>query len=422
MGINMHTNKVSNADPLRCMKCGFCMSVCPVYQLDYTETKVARGRNILIRMASQNGLSKEQSYLDCLDSCMLCKRCEAVCPARLSPAEITIQAKNKRLQQTGKSWIDGYLKRFLMGNRTYLARGLGLTSLLPGLRKQSGRPLRHLADSFSLIRNNISLPSSLFSPFLPSLLPKKITPDPGIPEKGTIAFFPGCQFEFFQPETGKQLVKSLAAVGYTVVYPDDLGCCGLAVYSTGDLDTARKMARKNYHQLAKFEYIVTGCATCGAALKRYPKWLSHTTHSEDISSEKLHEFRRKIVDYSELLGQSTPKSPAKLTKPLRITYHDPCHLRVEQGIYEEPRKFLNQLKPFTFVEMDRADSCCGMAGVFGFKNRNISLALQKEKIQSIKRSKAHIVVTSCPGCVLGLKDGLKRHGVKVVVKHIGELT
>ena len=54
----------------------------------------------------------------------------------------------------------------------------------------------------------------------------------------------------------------------------DLTCCGLAVRSAGDVKTAQLMAEHNIEKLTSFDHIITGCATCGSALKDYGKWFS----------------------------------------------------------------------------------------------------------------------------------------------------
>ncbi|MBC8275553.1 MAG: (Fe-S)-binding protein, partial [Chloroflexi bacterium] len=50
-----------------------------------------------------------------------------------------------------------------------------------------------------------------------------------------------------------------------------------------------------------------------------------------------------------------------------------------------------------------------------------SLAIQAKKMQSIRRTGAQIVVTSCPGCLIQLRDGARRHGLPIEVMHISQL-
>jgi len=105
-----------------------------------------------------------------------------------------------------------------------------------------------------------------------------------------------------------------------------------------------------------------------------------------------------------------------------VTYHDPCHLRFHQGVYAEPREILNSIDGIKYVEMDNADACCGLGGSFSIAHRDISIGIQDKKMESLKRSGAQTVVTSCPGCMLYLAHGIRRNKLPVKVMHISRLT
>jgi glycolate oxidase iron-sulfur subunit len=231
-----------------------------------------------------------------------------------------------------------------------------------------------------------------------------------------VAFFPGCAFEFFFADFGKNIVLALAQAGFEVVNPSGLTCCGLAVQSAGDLVTAGEMAGRNMKALSGFDHIVTGCATCGSTLKNYENWLPLDPPPHPISRD----FSSKVKDFSEfLVGQGfKPKAATRL--PARVTYHDPCHLKWHQGIQESPRQLLTAIDGVDFVEMEGADSCCGLGGSFGITHRDESLAIQDRKMKSIAKTNADAVVTSCPGCLIQLTDGARRHQLPVKVMHISQ--
>jgi len=71
--------------------------------------------------------------------------------------------------------------------------------------------------------------------------------------------------------------------------------------------------------------------------------------------------------------------------------------------------------------MEGADTCCGLGGSFGIKHREISLAIQAKKMEAIKKTNAQVVVTSCPGCLIQLMDGVRRHQLPIKVMHIAQL-
>ena len=405
---------VSVDDASRCMKCGFCMSSCPVYNVDHIESHVARGRNVLIRWAGENSIPTDGDFGERLSYCLLCGRCEAVCPANVPSAAITVAARTNWVSKKGLNWLQRLIYRGILKQRPLMANLLDLAARIPGVSVKDGKPLRHLADSVSIFTRGLSIPK-LSRPFLSDRLPSRINPPKGVKVRGQVAFFPGCAFEFFFADVGERTALALAEAGYEVVYPRDLTCCGLAVRSAGDLATAQLMARHNIEILSKFDHVVTGCATCSSALKDYGKWFPEG----DAWQLQASNLASKVSDFSEFLAKEGFQPHP--TEPVTVTYHDPCHLKWHQGIKDEPRRLLDSIEGIKYIEMEGADECCGLGGAFGIAHRDISLAIQAKKMESIKKTGAKIVVTSCPGCIIQLRDGAQRHGLPIEVMHISQL-
>lgn len=393
------------------------MSACPVYAIDRTESHVARGRNQLIRSSSSSGFVTEPSYSASLSHCLLCKRCEAVCPARLLPASITLQARQQLLHSRKATyWFRRWVNKTLSKRRALLAKLAGISAVFPIKEQGNGPPLRHLADSISLFTGSASLPGRNLSILTNHIdrITRSVTPETS---GQRVAFFPGCMFEFFLSKAGERLVDVLARSGCEVIYPQGIGCCGQAVHSMGDLETARTIARRNMAATASYDRVVTGCATCGSALKGYARWFS----LEDPEFENAKAFSGKVQDFNEFIAPQTLRRASEIKGLGSVTYHDPCHLRQHQNIAEQPRAILRQLEGVDFIEMDNADACCGLGGSFGLKHRELSLAIQAKKIHSIEKTGAQAVVTSCPGCMINLNDGIRKFGLSIDVYHISEL-
>ena len=399
----------------RCMKCGFCMSACPVYNTDHIESHVARGRNMLVQFADSGEIAVDESYQKNLSYCLLCGRCQATCPAKVSSSTITAQARAQVVAEQGLSHAQRLVYRGILKNRPQVARMLGMVARLPGMSNRQGKPLRHLADFAGYFSRGLAVPR-LSSPFLAKRVPARTQPPEGVTKRGTVAVFPGCAYEFFFADIGQDIINSLAQAGFEVVYSADLTCCGMAVYSAGDVETARLMARKNIEALGSFDAVVTGCATCSSALKQYDEWFSAT----DPWHEKAKALSDKAHDFSDfLVREGFP--PATVPDQMTVTYHDPCHLRWHQGINEPPRTILNAIGGISLIEMEGADSCCGLGGSFGIIHRDISLAIQAKKMEAIRNTNAEAVVTSCPGCMIQLLDGANRHDMPVKVFHIAQV-
>jgi len=410
------TAQVRIDDPSRCMKCGFCMSVCPVYQQDFLEGHVARGRNMLIQMVDDGQIELTDPYREVLSYCLLCRRCVSVCPARLSPDQITLNARNKVNEKLGLTRIQRWVNRALLSHRSTLARMVGLAALLPSVASDGKRPLRHLANAASIFSRSVSFPS-LSSPSLKKRVETTTLPPKGQTVKGKVAVFPGCVFEFFQADIGKDMIDVLANQGYEVVYPEGLSCCGQAVHSAGDFKTAHLLAQRNIDVLAPYDTVITGCATCSSAMKAYSQWLSEDPQWQDKASA----FSQKVKDFSEFLADKIEVKEDTPPTLMTVTYHDPCHLKQHQGVADAPRKILKSLPGIRFIEMENADACCGLGGSFSLSHRDISQAIQEKKINSIENTGADAVITSCPGCLMYLADGIRRHRLPIKVLHIAQL-
>jgi len=395
------------------------MSVCPVYREDLLEGHVARGRNMLIKSVENNQTTPVDAYREELSYCLLCKRCGSLCPARLSPDKITLKARNRMIESLGLPRMQRWVNRALLNHRSGLARMVGMTALLPIIASNGKRPLRHLADTVSIFSGSVSIPL-LSSPTLKKRIDGVTQPPNHQAAKGKVAVFPGCVFEFFQAHIGEAMIAALTEAGYEVAYRADLGCCGQAVHSAGDFKTARGMAEKNIDTLAAYDTVITGCATCGSAMRAYGQWFEEG----DSRRNKAAVFSGKVMDFSEFLAdqnRQTDKKTDGMPDTITVTYHDPCHLRQHQGVYEAPRKILISLPGVRFIEMENADACCGLGGSFGISHRDISSAIQEKKINAIKKTGADAVVTSCPGCLMYLAHGVQRHKLAVKVLHIAEL-
>jgi glycolate oxidase iron-sulfur subunit len=135
-------------------------------------------------------------------------------------------------------------------------------------------------------------------------------------------------------------------------------------------------------------------------------------------------FSRKVSDSSRFLAQLPGlkmKDDGQGKKILRVTYHDPCHLRRKLGIFQEPRDLLQRIPGLQYVEMIDANRCCGQGGSFNILNYDLSLKILGRKTRAVEDRGADIVTTTCSGCLLQLMDGLHQAGLKKEVRHLVEM-
>jgi glycolate oxidase iron-sulfur subunit len=243
---------------------------------------------------------------------------------------------------------------------------------------------------------------------------QEITPAIG-QERGTIGFFLGCVMSLIFSDASRATIKLLTSLGYRVITPRNQVCCGAPNMLGGDLAGLQEAVRTNVAVFAGYDvdFIVTDCGGCGAELKKY----GH--HSE---GEEAGEFSAKVRDISEVLALHADELALLLQPlPLKVTYHDPCHIAHCQGIRKEPRELLKLVPGLEYRELEMADACCGSAGTYNIAKPEMADRILQRKLASIAASGAEVLITSNPGCLLQLKKGLAEELPGVKIMHLTEI-
>jgi glycolate oxidase iron-sulfur subunit len=224
---------------------------------------------------------------------------------------------------------------------------------------------------------------------------------------GRVAFFPGCVVAFFQQDIGRAAITVLNGIGYDVIAPKGLQCCGRPLLSLGDRKGAEELALQNSAVLAglQVDAVVTACASCGLTFKReYPRLLPPGVKTPHI------------LDIHEILSRGlSEKSLCAVQKT--VTFHDPCHLGRGQGLSGTARDVLRSVPGLALVEMKNADRCCGFGGVMRITQGKLSNAIAGDKAAMITATGASAVVTGCPGCRMQITEALRRAGSGIDVVH-----
>jgi len=98
-----------------------------------------------------------------------------------------------------------------------------------------------------------------------------------------------------------------------------------------------------------------------------------------------------------------------------VTYHDPCFLGKQNGIYDEPRNLLHAIPGLTLKELDRSRErslCCEGGGgrMWVESSSEAGERLAEVRVKDAVELGAEILVTSCPLCILTLEDAVKTSG------------
>ena len=135
----------------------------------------------------------------------------------------------------------------------------------------------------------------------------------------------------------------------------------------------------------------------------------------------------KVITFVELIERYLNEGRIKLDKSKtkgRITYHDPCQIARNGGIYEQPRNILKHLTD-DFVDMEpnrQANWCCGGGGglvVIGEKDFRMKSA--KVKADQVKATAAEILCTACENCHSQLSDLNEHYKLDVKVEFLSNL-
>lgn len=233
-----------------------------------------------------------------------------------------------------------------------------------------------------------------------------------------VALFVTCLVDLFRPTAGFAAVKLLQQAGCDVEIPDTQTCCGQPTYNNGDKKNATLLAKQVIDTFQSFDYIVAPSGSCAGMLRiHYPILFKDDPEYSDKAnklSNKCHELTGFIVDILQC-------SRVDISLDASLTYHDSCSCLREAGIKEQPRQLLKSIENATIKEMDDSESCCGFGGTFCVKYPEISERMVNDKIDSIQRSGAEIVVSSDLGCLMNIAGRCKRLGMPVKAFHIAEV-
>ena len=396
-------------DAFKCMRCGLCQTVCPIYAQLYTESSVARGKVRLIRELIDGKVDVTPRLKEIMDLCLDCKACVANCPAMVPANELIFAARAHITSQEG---LPLPMKGVLQGLSNNSLQEFG-RMLMHFYQSSGAQKILRSSGVVKAISDDLAHKESMI-PTMASTGFRSIASSQASRKKGgmKVAYFVSCMTHLTGTELGKKVVTVLEQHGCEVIIPIDVRCCGTPHLAYGDVEGAASLAVHNMAILnaCGAEAIVTDCATCGSALKKYGKL---TPGSDN--------FAKKVYDISEFLVKVTGIKPGTIKNEIVVTYHDPCHLNRGQGEGGAARAVIRSVPGLTLKEMPEADRCCGGAGSFGINHYDLSMGILDRKIGNIERVNPQLILTSCPACKMQLQHGLQRSSLDIAVKHPIEL-
>jgi glycolate oxidase iron-sulfur subunit len=232
------------------------------------------------------------------------------------------------------------------------------------------------------------------------------------PKRARVALFQGCVGDALYPETTAATARVLQQNGCEVVIPRGQTCCGAIHYHSGVEGPALALARQNLAAFdpGTFDAIIVNAAGCGAMLKDYAHLLPAAEHAA------AEHFVSKVKDISEFLVALGPIPPPHAL-PIKVTYHDACHLCHGQQIRSQPRQLLSLIPGLELVPLEESEICCGAAGTYNLTQPEMSERLGRRKMDFIVATGATTVATGNVGCILQIARKIKERKSPMTVAH-----
>ena len=400
---------------LRCVRCGACANVCPVYRLvgGHRMGYIYIGAIGLILTYLFHGKDRAKALVQ---NCVNCQACKSVCAAGIDLPGLIEEIRMRYIEQDGNSLPMNLLASTLKNRKAF--------HTLLKFAKYAQKPLtggeqfiRHLPSMFAKDNEFRALPAIADKAFRDrwEKLDRPVSANPSL----RVAIFAGCVQDFVYPEQLEAAVKLMQGHNIRVDFPMDQSCCGLPVVMMGQRETARDVALQNMDAFEKGDYdvILTLCASCASQLKEGYVELFAGQPGRQARAKALAD---KVMDFSTFAKEKLGLSAESFNhSDEKVTYHASCHLCRGLGVKEAPRELIAAAADY--VPAAEEEVCCGFGGTYSAKFPEVSAALLRKKLDGIADTGAARVVMDCPGCVLQIRGGAEKDGKGLKVTHISEL-
>jgi Fe-S oxidoreductase/FAD/FMN-containing dehydrogenase len=391
-----------------CHGCSKCTTVtdqtrmCPVFKVTRDEAAAPKAKANLLRALIGGAMNQRMLYhhqvQQVMDQCVNCGSCYLECPSNVNIPKLAMEAKARYAERFGTS-----LPHRITANVESAAHWLHpLASVIQGLARlpkvhqlvtrTTGLASQHRMVSFAR-RNFYQTGPSHISGNGPNVL-----------------FFVGCYAAYIRPELAHAAVDVMKQMGARIHIPKQW-CCGLPHLSKGMVAAARGKVERNVNAwealMADVDYVVVTCSSCGYALIQDWAYL--------IDEKRVGWLKEKVVHISQLVLDHGHRLNFK-TRPVKLAYHQPCHLRLQP----QKNTSLKVLANLPGVQIQGLGShCCGMAGSWGLlaENYALSQAIGTPMLGRLNTSGVDVGVTDCPTCQMQMEHGAElpiRHPIEVV--------
>ena len=369
----------------QCVQCGYCIDVCEAHEMTPWESVTPRGKIYYLNQLDKAGfgivdkalgrkVTVSPEFVDAMYKCTGCGNCEAVCHANIHLVEFW---------ETVRTWL---------------------------VKNDFGPMPAHkvMQERIKESHNPYGEPDETKDAWWPKNVEKAAVPD--------VLFFAGCTASYRMQELAFAGVTVLSRAGVSIgtMGPEEW-CCTSPLLRTGVTELSPTFYRHTVEVadgMGAKDMVMT-CSGCyKTVLKDSGKYYAKT-------GQNVYHFSQYV---EKLIADR--KLPLNNEFKVKATYHDPCHLGRHAGVYEPARNIIKKIKGIEFVEMYRSrelSRCCGAGGGYKSQYGDYAVTIAADRIADAAEVGADLIITSCPFCVLNLRQGAKKAGSKIKVMDLSEV-
>jgi glycolate oxidase iron-sulfur subunit len=405
-----------------CVHCGFCLPACPTYLLGGQEMDSPRGRILLMDAALKEEIDLNRTVVQHWDSCLGCMACVTACPSGVQYGRLIEQTRQQVERRHRRPIRQRGLRAAVFALLPHHRRLRALGVLLAGYRASGMQRLVRRSGVVprlpAMLQSVETLTPQLSLRGLRAAAPRRLAPVSGRPRM-RVAMLTGCVQRAFFGEVNAATARVLSCWGCVVLAPPAQGCCGALELHAGREAAALRRARSLIAVLERTgaDRIAVNSAGCGSVMKEYGDLLA----DDPAWAARAAAFAGRVRDVSEILVELGRPLATLHPLPLRLAYHDACHLAHAQGIRAEPRAVLAAIPGLEIVTASEAEVCCGSAGVYNLIEPGVAAELGRRKAERIRAVRPDAVAAANPGCLLQIGGWLARDGEPLPTFHPVEL-
>ena len=367
--------KLSYDEVAKCNRCGFCLPSCPIYLVEKTESSSPRGRNVMTRSVIEGKLNLSPDTEKSIFSCLGCGACVEVCLSSVATKDIIFRDRECQV-----------------GEGIYPKIAAQLAKTLDRVHNISDDDNEERGEWRELIKD---LPENAFEK-----------------EHAEVIFFVGCVASFFpmvqKIPVNMSHIMERAGVDFTILGGEEW-CCGFPLIGAGMPDKMKTLMEHNLKKVKDVgaKAIVFTCPSCYHTWKHLYKTDVKLYHASQMMDELIKNKHISLKD----VGTT-------------VTYHDPCDLGRNSGVFNEPREVLNAIPGLKLVELPlnrQFSVCCGGGGNLEMTDPGLSGRVAQMKLDAIQKTGAETVVTACQQCVRTMASRARRQGTALKVMDLTEI-